>query len=96
MTRAILRPMRLTTETGSNNAAVTVRYQCQTAQFDRLAERLAIQECCDPMSPLYQHKTRQLLEQLDEYAPQTPCLVVSLKELRDLLAVAGVQTEVES
>ena len=53
--------------------------------FARLRERLRIQSLTDTSDPDYLKRTRQLLEQLDEYPSRTPCLVVSFEELRALL-----------
>ena len=51
---------------------------------ERLRERLRIQRLL-PSDPDYKLRTRQMLEQTDEYPERTPCLLVSFEELDELL-----------
>ena len=51
---------------------------------ERLRERLRIQRL-PPSDPDYKLRTRQMLEQTDEYPARTPCLLVSFEELDELL-----------
>ena len=73
----------MTTST-QQNAVISVAVD---DDFARLRERLRIQRITDPADPDYPKRTRQLLEQLDEYQPKTPCLIVSMAELCRLLGI---------
>ena len=79
-------------ETGTTQTA-TVQSMQLVNPFSRLRERLRIQQITEQDDPDYPKRTRQLLEQLDEYPTQTGCLIVSFADLAGLLAIAAPPPE---
>lgn len=70
-------------DTGTTSQHVSIHVTVND-KFARLRERMRIQRQ-PPDDPDYPKRTRQLLEQLDEYPDKTQCLLVSFDELDQLL-----------